>query len=110
VAENLGLKTVAVLRKLTRLLVGVLEAAGLVTAEPGARQRVLLLPVPAPDAATVRHAMRQWAAWRAATADEPLEGVLRLVVRHRDRYVRAPWAAALEERRVSVEILPGAAA
>ncbi len=108
VAETLGLKTDADHRKLTRLLVGDLEAAGLVTAEPGVRQRVRLLPVPAPDAATVRHAMRQWAAWRAATADEPLEAVLRLVARHRDRYVRAPWAAALEERRVSVEVLPGA--
>lgn len=108
VAEVLGLKADADHRKLTRVLVADLERAGLVTTAPGAPQRILLLPVPAPDAATVRHALGQWMAWRVgASTEEPLEGLLRLSARHRERHVRGPWAAAFEERRVAVRILGG---
>lgn len=110
VAEVLGLKRDADHRKLCRLLVGDLERRGLVTLSPGAAGRIVLLPVPAPDAVTVRQALGQWMAWRVASTEEPLEGLLHLSARHREQYVRRPWAAALEERRVHVEILPGALA
>lgn len=108
VAEVLGLKRDADHRKLCRLLVGDLERRGLVSLSPGESGRIVLLPVPAPDATTVREALGQWMAWRVSSAEEPLEGLLRLAARHRERHVRGPWAAALEERRIGVEVLPGA--
>lgn len=108
VAEVLGLKRDADHRKLCRLLVGDLERRGLVALSPGEAGRIVLLPVPAPDPVTVRQALGQWMTWRVSSTEEPLEGLLRLAERHRERYVRGPWATALEERRVRVEILPGA--
>lgn len=108
-AEVLGLKADADHRKLSRLLLADLERAALVTVESGSPQRIVLRTVPAPDDATVRHALGQWMSWRvAAPEDEPLERMLRLTGRHRERYVRGPWADALEARRVTAEVLPGA--
>lgn len=107
VAEVLGLKRDADHRKLCRLLVADLERRGLVALPPGEAGRIVLLPVPAPDAATVRRALGEWMGWRVSSTEEPLEGLLRLSGRHRERYVRGPWAAALEERRVRAEVLPG---
>jgi hypothetical protein len=106
-AELLGLKRDADHRKLSRVLVGDLERRGLVATTPAPASRIVLLPVPAPDPATVRHALGQWMAWRVATIEDPLEALLRLSGRHRERYVRAPWAEAFEERRIRVELLPG---
>ncbi|MEV4422534.1 hypothetical protein AB0L40_21530 [Patulibacter sp. NPDC049589] len=110
-AEVLGLKADADHRKLSRMLLADLERAGLADADPGPPQRIVLRPVPAPAAATVRHALAQWMSWRVASTDEePLEGLLRLSSDHREHFVRGPWARALEDRRVSVEIVPPALA
>lgn len=107
-AEVLGLKADADHRKLGRVLLGDLERTGLVRIDPGRPGWIELCTVPAPDHATVRHALAQWMAWRvSAPSDEPLEGILRLAERHRERLVRGPWAAAFEDRRISVEVLPG---
>ncbi|MDO9410236.1 hypothetical protein [Patulibacter sp.] len=106
-AEVLGLKADADHRKLARVLLADLDRAGLVATPRATPQRTLLLPVPAPRAGTVRHAMGQWMAWRVAATEEPLEALLRLAERHRERHVRAPWAAAFEERRVTVSIVAG---
>jgi hypothetical protein len=109
VAEVLGLKADADHRKLTRMLVGDLGRRGLVALPGGDVPRIVLLPVPAPEPGGVRHALSQWMSWRVSSGEEgSLEGLLRLGERHRERHVRAPWAAALEERRVRVEVLPGA--
>jgi hypothetical protein len=108
VAEVLGLKADADHRKLSRMLVGDLARAGLVALPGGDAPLTVLLPVPAPGPGAVRHALSQWMAWRVGEEEEQLEGILRLAARHRERYVRAPWAAALEERRVRVAVLPGA--
>lgn len=106
-AEVLGLKAHADHRKLARVLLADLERAGLVSSPAEGPQRMLLLRVPAPTGDTVRHAMGQWMAWRLSATDDPLEALLRLAERHRERHVRAPWAAAFEERRVSVRIVAG---
>jgi hypothetical protein len=107
-AEVLGLKVDADHRKLSRSLLADLERADLIRVLPGPAQRVELLSVPAPDRATVRHALAQWMAWRvSAESEEPLEGTLRISSEHRERFVRGPWAAAFADRRISVTVLPG---
>lgn len=107
VAELLGLKTEADHRKLTRMLLGDLERAGLAALRGGEAPQTALLPVPAPGPGAVRTAMGQWMSSRAAADDPGFAGLLRLAARHRERHVRAPWTAALEGRRVQVEVLPG---
>lgn len=107
-AEVLGLKRDADHRKLSRALLADLDRAGLATTTPGPPQRIRLLPVPPPDHDRVRHALTQWMSWRvAAETEEPLEGLLRLSSRHRERFVRGPWATAFEERRIRATVLPG---
>lgn len=107
-AEVLGLKADADHRKLARVLLGDLERRGLVAAGDAPAHRIEFLAVPAPDTAAVRHALAQWMAWRVSSSEEPLAGTLRLASEHRERYVRGPWADAFEERRITVEVLPGA--
>lgn len=107
-AEVLGLKRDADHRKLSRLLLADLDRAGLATTLPGPPQRIRLLPVPPPERDSVRHALTQWMSWRVSAESEgPLEGLLRLSSRHRERFVRGPWATAFEERRISATVLPG---
>ncbi|WP_026911381.1 hypothetical protein [Patulibacter minatonensis] len=107
-AEVLGLKTDADHRKLSRALLADLERTGLARSVDGPVQGVELLSVPAPDRATVRHALAQWMAWRvSAASEEPLEGTLRISAEHRERFVRGPWAEAFTERRISALVVPG---
>jgi hypothetical protein len=105
-AAVLGLKAGADHRKLVRALLGDLERAGLLGRDRETDGPVLRRP-PAPDAALARHAFDAYALWRPSISADPPEPFTALLRAHRDDGVRAPWARALEERRVRVEVLPG---
>jgi hypothetical protein len=105
-ASMLGLKAGADHRKLVRSLLADLERAGLLDRDPATDGPVLLRP-PAPDAALARHAFDAYTLWRPSISTDPPAPFSELLRAHRDEGVRAPWARALEERRVRVEVLPG---
>lgn len=105
-AGMLRLKVGADHRKLVRGLLADLERAGLVRRAPGTDEPVLMRP-PTADDDVVRHAFDAYTLWRPSISAEPPAPLTDLLRAHRDDGVRGPWARALEERRVSVEVLPG---
>lgn len=108
-AGMLGLKADADHRKLLRLLVADLERAGLVARDPTSDDLVLLRP-PALGERAARHAADAYTLWRPSVSADPPHELAVLLATHRDSGVRGAWARLLEERRVTVEVLPPDAA